>query len=544
VTESAHSTSKPRGPAALATSAPSDGALRRGLSLSVTLVAGIAAWHAFATSPQHLIYPDTFDYAQMGRQLSRGEGMTSLQVFPYSLGWLDAQGQETAAPWPNIWRFPLPVIVRAVSFSVLGESDVAALVPALLFSVLTATLLFALANRLGGPVAGLLAAAIWISSASQRTLAVTGLSEPGAALLAVAIALLAVRARDRASPVTAATLGATLGLALLHRSNLLALAPVAIWMVWSADTERRPARVAALVLATAAIAAPWWLRNWIQLGEPLLNLTTDRGLHRLALGADPFFTLGGHATGPTLLRESLGQYPGGWSWEWLRGAWTLMLGRDFAWLFVASAVLLPLDVARRRAAAPLWAMAFGGLTLTALVFAPIYSHVVRFYWPYAPLLLALVCSSALAALLDRTRARWPAAAPGFAIAGLVLFLAAAPRANVSPVMPAAQPEVDLGALADAIPAGAIVASDISYAMAWQIEHPSVRINGNYDVVAEINARIQPVGAIHIGLERRLAQPLNEPPLSKIFQLVVDDAQAGLLYVRSRSDAPATRIPTR
>ena len=64
VTESAHSTSKPRGFAALATSAPSDGALRRGLSLGVTLVAALAAWHAFATSPQHLIHPDTLDYVQ------------------------------------------------------------------------------------------------------------------------------------------------------------------------------------------------------------------------------------------------------------------------------------------------------------------------------------------------------------------------------------------------------------------------------------------------------------------------------------------------
>ena len=530
VTESAHSTSKPRGLAALASSAPSDGALRGALMLVVTLIASLAAWHAFATSSQKLVYPDAFDYAQMGRQVSRGEGMTSLQIFPYALGRLEAGGHDVGAPWPNMWRFPLPVLARAASFTVLGESDAAALLPALVFSVLTATLLFALGNQLGGPVAGGLAAALWIASASQRWFAVTGLAEPGAAMLAVAIALFALRAKERTSLGSAAMLGLLIGAAVLHRSNLLALAPIATYLVWSATTQGRPARLLALGLAALAVAAPWWLRNAALFGEPLLNLTTERGLLRLALGADPFFTLGDAASEAHVLKDSLVQYPSRWTLTWFAHAGPLMLGREFSWLFAASTVLLPLDLWRRRSSAPVWAMAFGGIFLTALVFVPIYPHVVRFYWPYAPILLALTSASACSEL---SRSKWARATPAAGLVAFALFAALTPRENTAPVMPASRTGLELADIAKAVAPGETVASDVSYALAWQVGQPSIRIMGNYDVVAAIDARILPLRTIHVVLDKIAARPLSQAPLSERYTRVLDDPDAGLLYTSNK-----------
>ena len=243
---------------ALRATAPCGEPLRATLALVVLAVAAVAGGAQLHGAPQDLRYPDAYDYAQMGRQLSEGAGMTSLQAFPYVVGWLDAAGYDTAPPWPIVWRFPLPVVARALSFQWFGATDTAALLPALLFSVLAAPALFLFANRLGGPLAGLLAATLWIASPSQQQFALSGLTEPGAALLAVGIAGAALFARDDTGWRRSLLLGAVLGASFLHRANLLALAPVACAIVAFApglESRERLTRLAA-VSATSLVAAP------------------------------------------------------------------------------------------------------------------------------------------------------------------------------------------------------------------------------------------------------------------------------------------------
>ena len=129
------------------------------LALSATLSAV-----ELATSNPTLRYPDAFDYAQLGRQLWSGQGFTTLETYPYVLSRLAELGVDTGAPWPASSRFPLPIVSAAVSYALLGPNDLAALLPAWCASALTAPLVFLLANRLGGPLAGLLSAGLWLAS--------------------------------------------------------------------------------------------------------------------------------------------------------------------------------------------------------------------------------------------------------------------------------------------------------------------------------------------------------------------------------------------
>jgi len=511
---------------ALRSATPCGGRLKHVLTSALLVIGLLGAWLDFAASDGRLHYPDAFDYAQMGRQLAEGHAITSLQAFPYVLGWLEAEGLDTQPPWPVVWRFPLPIALRAAAFRVFGASDASALLTALLWSALTAPLLFRLGNRLGGPLAGLLAAGLWLASPSQQQLATSGLSEPGAAALAVAIAGLALRARDTAGWRASALLGAVLGLALLQRTNLLALAPVALGLLATAPGGARIPRLAAALGAGFAVASPWLLRNVLAFGEPLLNLTSDRGLLRLGLGADPFYQLA-VADPAAVLQASLAQYPSGWSAAWLRASAPAMLGREFAWLLPVGAVAALCELRRPQRRA--WALAWSGLAATALVFAPPYPDVLRFYWPFAPLLLASTCA-ALLALARRLPGAHSATLAAAGAAGLFVLLA--PRGDTAPLPGVRGAPPELGWLADRIAPDALVASDVSYAVAWQARRTSLRFVGNFGVMANIDERIARIDALHVSAANaRAVDALRAPPLADVFEPV--PSPSGALFVRRR-----------
>jgi 4-amino-4-deoxy-L-arabinose transferase-like glycosyltransferase len=514
---------------AVVSTAPCRGSLRVAVTLGVLAIASLAGAIAFVQDPLLLRYPDAYDYAQMGRQLAEGQGLTSLQVFPYVVGWLDAAGFDTTPPWPVLWRFPLPILARAFAFQSFGATDAAALAPALLFSVLTAPALFLLTNRIGGCLAGLLAAGLWIASASQQQFALTGLTEPGAALIAVAIAGAAIFARDGGGSARCLALGAALGAAFLQRTNLLALAPAALLLVMGApglSSRARAARLGATISAALLVASPWLLRNALGFGDPLLNLTSDRGLLRLGLGSDPFYAyqVGDRAT---LLRESLALYPSGWTSGWVRENGLALLGRDFMWLLPCAAAVAWMD--RRDTRGHLSVLAWSGLVLTALVFTPPYPNVLRFYWPYAPLFLAAVSASLLSVL---ARTPHPLAGATGSLAVLAGFILLAPRGATAPLLPIASAPPVTAWLTESTAPTTLIASDVSQVVAWQARRPSVRFRGNLGVMAQLDRAGTPIGALHsVHPQAPFRSALVAPPLSTLF-LPVRDAP-GTLFVRAR-----------
>jgi hypothetical protein len=498
-----------------ATGEPLRGAAAAFATAAVALLALAVNGAALLDAPQQLEYLDALDYAQMGRQLASGAGFSSLQTFPFVVGWLEAGGFDAAPPWPNVWRFPLPVSVRAASFALLGATDLAARVPTLLFSVATAAALFALANRLGGALAAALASALWIASAGQQQLAISGLTEAGASFFVTALALAALHARHTGSTRSALALGALLGLAWLQRSNLLALAPgCALVVVLSHNAKRRVGRqLGAVAFAAALVAAPWLLRNAWLFGDPLLNLTGDRALLRLLGGADPFsnFSLAAASHGTALLGPALAALPAGWNLASFADALGSGFGRDFRWLGPAL-ILATLADARAESRATTFAVV-GALLLSAAILLPVYPDVLRFYWPYAPPLLALVCASALHAALRLGGRR---AAVAVAAVGFAIFALAAPREAAAPLKTPGFRGVDVAGLGRALPAGSLVASDLSAHVAWQAGQPAIRFADGYEELDAIEAVAGRLSAIvgSSSYTRRHAAALGAPPLSE------------------------------
>ena len=506
---------------AVSATEPCTGRVCLAWTLLVLVLSATVGALELATSNPTLRYPDAFDYAQLGRQLWSGQGFTTLETYPYVLSRLAELGVDTGAPWPTSSRFPLPIVTAAASYALLGPNDLAALVPAWCASVLTAPLLFLLGNRLGGPLAGLLSAGLWLASPSRAELSLTGLTEPGATFLAVTVVLMALRAREQPSWERFAWLGAALGLAWLQRSTLLALAPGAVALaLWSAP--RRLERAGALLAGALAFAAPWLIRNWLVFGDPTLDLTRERGLLRLGLGADPFFSLAPPDPG-AVLNASLTAYPGGWSFAWLWEVAPEMLGREFAWLLPAAALAWVYDARRLRGG--VLAAAAAGWTASVLALAPAYPDVYRFYWPFAALLLVGTCASAVSVL---TRLQ-PAPRVAIAFAALLLFAVFAPRQAAAPLLPVRDP-ADLRWLAEAVPADTIVTTDQPHYVSWQAGRAAVYFPGDFRTAGRIDAQLVRIGAVHFSpRNQKTATLLDHPPLSGVFRPV--PAPRGVLYLQ-------------
>src|SRR6266850_4581741 len=117
-------------------------------ALAALLVGGL-----FAASMRSRIGPssDLWDYAQEARQLSRGDGFTSLYTYPCVLG-------HDRAPFPVRWRMPLFAVIGAALLRLGIPLPAGFLFLGALAHALTVGLAYYLAARLRSPSAGTIAA--------------------------------------------------------------------------------------------------------------------------------------------------------------------------------------------------------------------------------------------------------------------------------------------------------------------------------------------------------------------------------------------------
>lgn len=115
------------------------------------------------------------------------------------------------------------------------------------------------------------------------------MTETPAALLTVAALIALTRAARRPTAASAAVAGGCLALGALCRPELLvwgALCAVLLPAVATKGT-RRLALLGSMLGAAALVLAPWAVRNWVQLGRPII--TTTHGGYTLLLGNNPQF---------------------------------------------------------------------------------------------------------------------------------------------------------------------------------------------------------------------------------------------------------------
>ncbi len=241
--------------------------------LVVTVLAAVVWAQARRDLPWLLFDADSRQYADVARRLAHGEGFTTGIIYPLALRF--GAGPEH----PSLLVPPLWPLILAACFALTGEQPFAPHLAALLFHLAAVAAATALAIRLAGPAAGVVAGLAILLSPEILDYALFPMTESAFGFFVALVFLLAVQ---RWSPFW---IGAACGLALLTRHNGLLLAPVALALLlrppfsWRGGVSQAARFAAGWVL----VLAPWWIRNGLVSGDPFFSFS-DVYL-RFALGS-------------------------------------------------------------------------------------------------------------------------------------------------------------------------------------------------------------------------------------------------------------------
>ena len=269
-----------------------DGA--RGIRLAAVFVLTLAlsllvAWKQFHGP----VTEATMLQADLGRQIARGEGFTTLVNFPQTAAFLQARGGrfDPTQPFPELHQAPLYPLVIAGALRALPAAPrekLFASPPAqpdgfaadyfllglnVVLLWLAAWLTFALGSRLFEPRAGWLAAFALLLSVPvwQQTVAVNG----GPLLMVLGVAAFSIWQRvesgtGRAAVAWAGALGVACGLLFLAEYSAGALGLVALAYVgWRFTGRARWLAFAAVAAGFLVVAGPWMARNVALTGSPV-----------------------------------------------------------------------------------------------------------------------------------------------------------------------------------------------------------------------------------------------------------------------------------
>lgn len=269
-----------------------DGArwIRLAAILALTLALSLlVAWKQFHGP----VTETTLVQADMGRQLSRGEGFTTLVNYPQTAAFLHARGMkfDPTKPYPELHHAPLYSLLIGGVLRVIpaGQRDklfADAPVPPdgfaadyLLLGVnlvllwLAAWLTYDLGRRIFEPRAGWLAALALLLSVPiwQQTVALNGLPLMMVlALLAFSFWHRAEMTEGRVPYVVLGLLGLHCGLLFLSEYSAGALVLVAlVYAGWRFSTGGRWFAVAAVAAGFLVVSGPWLVRNIALTGSPV-----------------------------------------------------------------------------------------------------------------------------------------------------------------------------------------------------------------------------------------------------------------------------------
>ena len=287
---------------------------------------GLAVWYDLAAF-KNLATIEGMDAAQLGRNISQGEGFTTQFVRPFSLFLVKrhrADGDTLIAErHPDLANAPLyPMALAGVlKLSPFGEPDLSSVKR---FSVYTPDLwiacfnqllffvavwmIFRLGRRLFDEPVAWVSAAVFAGSDLYWKFSISGLST----MLLLVVVLWLVELLSRMEPETregatrtegwlirtAALAGLVLGLAAMTRYSFgWLLIPVALY-IGALPAPRRGLMVASTVAAFLVVTAPWIIRNWTVSGTPfgtagysLLENTLLFSNHDLGRSLNPDFSL-------------------------------------------------------------------------------------------------------------------------------------------------------------------------------------------------------------------------------------------------------------
>jgi len=447
----------------------------------------------YGFSPDHFRNPDAYDYAQMGRELHRGHGFATLQIFPRHVPFLAEHGHLNGEHWPELYRPPLPIIADALPQLVGLDARRAGIWQTGICFILSVPVLFLLAWRTGGLVTAVAVSLLFIADPYVRERSYDGMSEPLAALLLFGALLAAFHPAARRWSWVAA--GALAGLAYLARPQFAFVAPLLVVFAGVTSPHGRRWRSAALVAGTAIVVTlPWLVRNSFVAGDPLFSFSDSRNLVLAGLPVDSDLDVQLHA--PVAKGAVLRQYGETILKKWRQNLTSNAFSVPF-WDERLNGALLPIYllflVALSRRAGP--GESAGGrykwLVLALLVANLIVTSVLlplpRFYWMFRPLVLIAATRELIRFGEERLRWRWVRTA---ALVLLIAVVAYPLRSGTTPPPPALTADFAsaLESLRSAAPPNAVVASDRSYQVAMLTDRRSLRLPAHPQELLDIDGR--------------------------------------------------------
>jgi hypothetical protein len=240
------------------------------VALAITLATGLALRVAYAGDGRDYQPPDSRAYDRIAESLYRDGSFDASP--PGSRG--EVQPSSSYSPG-------LPFLVAAVYWLSGGVNLALARIVLALFGAAAVLLAYLLGRRLGGPLAGLLAAAALAIYPALLEYQGLLLTEPLASFLLAAGVLLSLRAQDTGELWAWAASGALLGALALVRPEYLVVALLLAILAplvgpRSAELRQRLLAAAVMVLATVVVLAPWTVRNLVVL-DRLVPVSTGGG---------------------------------------------------------------------------------------------------------------------------------------------------------------------------------------------------------------------------------------------------------------------------
>jgi 4-amino-4-deoxy-L-arabinose transferase-like glycosyltransferase len=237
-------------------------------------VVAVLVWWLYAFQPfdglSPSVFGDSFDYAQIGRNIWRGgwqQGITTYQVPPLALS------VTSRFPFLDVIRAPLYPITLALAFAVFGPWDRTIAVATGALFLLSVPILYLLGRRVFSTTVAFLGTLVYILSDWVLKMSVSGLSEPLFVVLFLAMIYFAYDSAQKPASRTGPLLaGALAGLAYLSRYNTILFVPLLAVYLFLASREHRWRRVLLLFVAWGIVASPWMIRNLIFFHHPLFSM--------------------------------------------------------------------------------------------------------------------------------------------------------------------------------------------------------------------------------------------------------------------------------
>lgn len=474
----------------------------------------------------YFVWPDAYDYAQMGREIRAGHGFSTLQVLPGHIPFLAEKGYLEQEHWPNLSRFVLPTLTNAFAQLFTSDAVAASIVQSGLWYLLSVPVLFLLTLRCTNMTVASLSTLFYVADPHIFESSYNGLTETLASFLILCVLLVVFVCRDGNLKWLLA--GALCGLCYLARTNLVYVTPLIA--VYALRPQKRPWQFAAgglVLLSSALVVLPWCIRNQVVTDSPSFSFSTAGALGWDAAPGTPFIRLHEPADVPSMLQKhgpairtktvknaienviSLTF----WDKMFSKRGWFYPVDRKKQGIYIPFIFFFFLSLFRRTAKTEelyrllKWCclmLLLGGFLMNCMA-----NHWPRYYVPFRPLILAVGMCELVSCLrrLGSAKVRSIVSAVGISLLAVIgvyqyyaVYMAHQEAPDLNKTWPVLREE-DRKAyelVKELTSNKAVIASDISPEVCFVTERRSLRLPQNPKELLEIHDRYIRIDYILIG----------------------------------------------